>query len=164
MTRGRPTPTVKVNEFRAAYLETGNVSEASRRVGLSIQTGWELAKRADADSEFVSIRKEQHARALEEVRILAQSVARTAHQRYEEPPPEPEERGGGKNVYITIQDNRPAHGKLVIDALRALNYQVQKAEDSVAAPVVTVNVSPIITGESEAKSEPDPEDDGGSSD
>jgi len=72
--------------------------------------------RAEKDPEFAQARKDLYTRALAEAEALTRSVMATAHARYHEPPPEPEEREAGKNVYVTIQDRRADHGRLVVEA------------------------------------------------
>jgi hypothetical protein len=62
--RGSKTVASKEVQFRQHYLSTGNASASARAAGLPVNTGVDLAKRANADKKFVKAREEIYARAM----------------------------------------------------------------------------------------------------
>ena len=75
MARGQKTPADVVAEFRRHYLETGNVSESARRVGLSPKTGDGLAAAADDDPAFRKVREAYLAQEVEQLRAMVKRGA-----------------------------------------------------------------------------------------
>ena len=81
MARGSKVPAETEAEFRKHYLVLGNVAAASRKVDLHRNTGLELAKRANADPEFVRARAELYARAFSDgEQMLTSGIAKVHDQ------------------------------------------------------------------------------------
>jgi hypothetical protein len=118
MPHGVPTDQAVVEQFRAAYLYSGNASKCARDLGISEQTGRELAKKLSAEPEFGEERRALRARALDELVALRQRMVEVASERFHD------EHGGidvkrfgnPEDANVTITDKRHEYGKLVLDA------------------------------------------------
>lgn len=73
--RGSKTPLKKELEFRAKLLEYGFVSGAAKACKIPVNTGYELAARAELDERFVKARDAMHARVVPEVEARLLSLA-----------------------------------------------------------------------------------------
>lgn len=62
--RGQKVAASKEAEFRKHYLATGNASASARAVNIPVNTGVDLAQRANADKKFVKAREKMYERAL----------------------------------------------------------------------------------------------------
>lgn len=73
------------NAFRQKWLETGVVSHAARHVKIPVNTGYELAKRAEKDARFVKARDAMRARVVPELEARLLELAQTIHGRVNAP-------------------------------------------------------------------------------
>jgi len=139
--RGQKTAASLEAKFRAEYLRLANASRAGQLVGIEERTARNLAQKADADPEFSEARRQLYARALDETESLMLNVVRTAHDRYQDELPEPEIPEGFRGTII-VKDERPAHGRLVVDSHRALlahQKAIAEAGDGPSQPVVVID-------------------------
>lgn len=118
MAQGSRTPAELEAKFRGEYLRLGNASEAARILGIPDRTGRELGQRADKDAEFAEARRALYAGALDEIEALMMGVVRTAYQRHQDDIEQPEVPDGFRGT-VVVKDERPAYGRLVVDAHRA---------------------------------------------
>lgn len=132
MARGVPTPEETELEFRKHYLVTGNASAAARAVGLPVDTGVHLAKKANKDPEFAAAREELRARVMPDAEMMLMSAMQLALERVNEPPPSPEKlaeiatRYGMKS--IGYQDPRAAYFRGMSAALAAFTAVRKNAD------------------------------------
>lgn len=149
MARGSRTPEATELEFRKHYLTTGNVAASAKAVGLSVFTGYELAKRANADDAFAKARSDMRARLLPDAESMLRSGLEIAHARLNEEPKTPEEmaaiavNSGLKS--FSFQDVRPAYFKSIVDAVKVIGglerLEAEKRGDIAPAEVV-INIAP----------------------
>lgn len=78
-------------EFRAKLLELGVVKHAAEAVGIPTSTGYDMARRAEADPDFVKARDELRARIVPEVEARLLGLAEFIDKRIREKDPTPEE-------------------------------------------------------------------------
>jgi hypothetical protein len=120
MPHGVPTELAVVEQFRAAYLYSGNASKCARDLGIAEQTGRELAKKLSAEPGFGEERRALRAQALEELVAMRQRIAEEASGRFHsETGGIDVKRFGGSgddDPQITITDRRHEYGKLVFEA------------------------------------------------
>ena len=80
---GQKTPDNIEQEFRKHYLVTGNVCAASRAVGISSSTGYQIRNRALEDPEFVRVRDSIRDKLEPETELMALSIMQRCHERVE---------------------------------------------------------------------------------
>lgn len=114
--RGSKTDLDKVEEFRALYLQNGNVAKSAKKVGIPATTGYDWANKFAVDPTFVEARRVQRARALDEAERAVMGVIDVAEKRFCGKGPKIPE--GAEN--ITVVDKRPDYGKLIVDAHRSI--------------------------------------------
>ncbi|HEY3498049.1 MAG TPA: hypothetical protein VGK73_25295 [Polyangiaceae bacterium] len=116
MAQGVPTEESVIAEFRARYLYSRNASKIGRELNINERTARKLAEEAEADAEFAEAIRTLRVRAVDRLLGLALSVAETAHERYLDDLPMPENVAEGANV--TVIDKRADDGKLVLEAAK----------------------------------------------
>ena len=116
MAQGVPTDESVIAEFRARYLYSRNASKIGRAMQLGERTARRLAEECEADKDFAASVRNLRVRAVDRLLGLAMSVAETAHERYLEPLPMPENVAEGASV--TVIDKRADDGKLVLEAAK----------------------------------------------
>ncbi len=161
MAQGSRTPVELEAQFRAEYLRLGNASESARILGIPDRTGRELGQRADKDPDFAEARRALYAGALDEIEALMMGVVRTAYKRHQDDIEQPEVPDGFRGT-VVVKDERPAYGRLVVDAHRASlsrkKFLVEK-EGTVGAVKLEIELtdgrdSAAEDGETEVPSEP----------
>lgn len=159
MARGVPTPEETELEFRKHYLVTGNASASARAVDLPVNTGCELAKRANADPDFVKARDELRARVMPDAERMLMSAMELALERVNEPPPSPENLAAIAANYgiksIGYQDPRAAYFRGMSAAVAAFTA-VRKNADPNSGDAPSEVVIRIVAAKSPES------DDGGS--
>lgn len=145
--RGSRTPIAKELEFRAALLEYGFVSGAAKAVGISVQTGYDLAKRAEDDEEFVKARDAMHARVVPEVEARLLRLAGKVEERVEADDPTPQEladiavNAGLKS--FSYQNPKPQYFRGLVDLYGKIVSARKGPELTIPmGGAVVVNVSP----------------------
>lgn len=83
--RGSKTPRKVELEFRAKLLEHGQVSAAARAVKIPVNTGYALARRAEADAEYVKQRDAMRARVVPEFEHRLMKLVGKIEKRVEAP-------------------------------------------------------------------------------
>jgi len=115
--QGQPTDEGLVAAFRAAYLYSGNASKSARDLNIPASTGRDIAARLSKDPEFVTLRRELRAQALDELVAMRQRMAELAAERFEDSDGGIDvKKFGGEDAVVTITDKRADYGKLLIDA------------------------------------------------
>lgn len=150
---GKPhTTEAKEVEFRAKWLELGIVKRAAEAVGIPVSTGYDLAKRAEADSQFVRQREELRARVVPEVETRLLGLAEFIEERIREKDRTPEELAAiaveNNLKSFSYQNPKPQYFRGLVDLYGKL-VAARKAGDAPdGAPLeVTVHL----------KSEPEPD-------
>jgi len=151
MARGSKTPADVEAEFRAKYLLSGNISAAAREVGIPETTGFELAKKAQADPSFVEARTALYAQALGDVERMMLEVVKIARDRVEEP------------NELDMQDPRPQYAAQVVGAYKALmtHRKIQAeferdAKEKPAQVVVNIQTKDEVDVDADDRSEAEP--------
>jgi hypothetical protein len=148
MAQGVPTDESVIAEFRARYLYSRNASKIGRELNLGERTARRLAEECEADREFAEAVRNLRVRAVDRLLGLAVSVAETAHGRYLDDLPMPENVAEGANV--TIVDKRADDGKLVLDAAKhAANLAKFDAESQRQADPESRKFEFVLTDRSE---------------
>lgn len=133
MTRGSKTPDDIEAKFRAKYLLSGNAAAAAREVGIADGTGYDLAKKAQANPSFQEARAALYAQALGDVELMMLEVVQIARQRVED------------SNELDMQDPRPQYAAQVVGAYKALmvhrKIQAELERDAKEQPAqVIVNI------------------------
>lgn len=150
MAQGVPTEEAVVAEFRARYLYSRNASKIGRELGIGDRTARRLAEQCEADKDFADAVRNIRVKAVDRLLGLAISVAETAHGRYLDDLPMPENVGEGASV--TIVDKRFEDGKLVLEAAKhAANLAKFDSESNRAADPENRRFEFVLTDGSEKK-------------
>jgi len=152
MPHGVPTELAVVEQFRAAYLYSGNASKCARDLGIAEQTGRELAKKLSAEPGFGEERRALRAQALEELVAMRQRMAEEASERFHSADGGIDvKRFAGEAESVTITDKRHEYGKLVMDAEKnaqsLARFDAEKDGSVTPAREVVIRVIPAASSE-----------------
>lgn len=151
MAQGVPTEESVVAEFRARYLYSRNASKIGREMKLGERTARRLAEECEADQAFADAVRNIRVRAVDRLLGLALDIAETAHGRYLDPLPMPE--NVEKGAMITIVDKRFEDGKLVMEAAKhAAN--LAKFDSDKALPEKAQRIEIVLTDGEPVGSDP----------
>lgn len=133
------TPPEKEIAFREHYLRTGNVKASARQAGVNENTGYHLARYANADPEFVEARREMWMRSLPDVERMLMTGLQIALDRLEQGPIKLSELADAGAAKVSVQDPCPQYLKAIVDGFKALTLN-RKIDVDHAKPAETGGV------------------------
>lgn len=137
--RGSKTPRKTELEFRAKLLDLGVVSAAARAVKIPVNTGYELARRAEADSEYVKARNAMRDRVVPEFEHRLMRLVSKIEKRIEKPDLTPAELAGlaveNNLKSFSYQNPKPQYLRGLVDLYGKLTAARKTAPDS-GAPTI----------------------------
>lgn len=158
--RGSPTPADKELEFRKHYLVTGNVAASAKAVGLPATTGYDLAKRANDDPEFVDARARIHAQAMQDAEVMVLAGLQIGLERLNKEPPDLERLSSLGAAKVSVQDPGPNYLRGIVAGYEAITRNRRLAAelkgDIKPEGGVTITVRPTANAEARIASDPEP--------
>jgi hypothetical protein len=142
-------------QFAEEFLLSGNAAATSRKIGIPVRTGNDIARSLEADAEFAKARHELLTHALDRGKTMALGLLETTAARAKKRPRELPVGEGG----LMIHDKGPDYARAFADIYRAV-LQHGKLDDERRARSSGVNAEggPVevvirVTGEAKAESE-----------
>lgn len=142
--QGSKTPADVEQEFRKHYLVTGNVAASARAVKLAPTTGYELAKRANEDDDFVKARAAIRARLLPDAEVMAGAALQLCLERLNNEPPSIERLVAMGAQKVSFQDPGPQYAasfaKLYQAVVGSRRLEAEKSGEIVTDREVRITV------------------------
>lgn len=115
MGRGVPIPDDKIREFAVAWLETGVIATAARRVGIPTRSACDLARRLEKKPWFARRRRDLFSRAMARAEVTLLSALEVCAARMRKPIEKFEGPAG-----TTVHDRGAEYARALTDIIRTL--------------------------------------------
>jgi hypothetical protein len=156
--RGSATPEDQELQFRQHYLVTGNVAGSARACNLSPSTGYDLARRANEDPDFVEARDRIHAQALKDAEVMMLAGLQIGLERLNKEPPDVAALASLGAQKVQVQDSGPHYLRGIVAGYEALTKNRRLAAelkgDIKPEGNITILVRPTANAEARAAETP----------